>query len=120
MGLPGLPLGVPAGRRGGDGDGGVMGTSEGGAGAGRLVRGGALAGDADVPVVQREAVRDAWDQFRWLWDVLFAVAYVATTVLVLLDDGKPPSRTVAVLALAGIAAAYLVKGRRIIGDDDRT
>ncbi len=65
-------------------------------------------------------MKDAWDRFNWLWEILFAVAYAATTILVLLNDAVPPWKTVAVLALAGIAVAYLVKGRRLVGDDDRT
>ena len=65
-------------------------------------------------------MKDAWDRFNWLWEILFGVAYVATTILVLIDDNPPASKTVAVLAMSGIAAAYLVKGRRLVGDDDRT
>jgi len=62
-------------------------------------------------------VRDAWDRFHWLWDILFAVASVATTILVLLNDTGQPRKLVAVLALAGIAAAYLLRGRRLVTDD---
>ena len=62
-------------------------------------------------------MRDAWDRFHWLWDILFAVASVATTILVLLNDTGQPRKLVAVLALAGIAAAYLLRGRRLVTDD---
>ena len=45
--------------------------------------GGGGPGPADVPVDRRE-VKDAWDRFNWLWEILFAVAYAATTTLVVL------------------------------------
>jgi signal transduction histidine kinase len=62
-------------------------------------------------------VKDAWDRFNWLWEILFAVAYLATTVLVLLDEGDPVRTAVAVGALTALALTYLLWGRRIVRDD---
>jgi len=62
-------------------------------------------------------VKDAWDRFNWLWEILFAVAYVATTVLVLLDETDPVRAVVAVGALTALALTYLLWGRRVVRDD---
>ncbi|MEV6830216.1 sensor histidine kinase [Amycolatopsis sp. NPDC051102] len=61
---------------------------------------------------------DAWDRFNWLWEILFAVAYLATTTLVLLDGGDPLRTAVAVGALTALALSYLLWGRRLVRDDD--
>ncbi|WP_410564330.1 sensor histidine kinase [Amycolatopsis sp. cmx-4-61] len=60
---------------------------------------------------------DAWDRFNWLWEILFAVAYLATTLLVVLDEKNPVRTAVAVGALTGLALTYLLWGRRIVRDD---
>ncbi|SFW62285.1 sensor histidine kinase [Amycolatopsis australiensis] len=60
---------------------------------------------------------DAWDRFNWLWEILFAVAYLATTTLVLLDEPDPLRAGVAAGALTALALAYLGWGRRIVRDD---
>jgi uncharacterized membrane protein YfcA len=57
---------------------------------------------------------DAWERAFWLWEILFAVSYAGTTVLVLFEDSDATDKTVAVLCLAGIALAYLIQGRRVI------
>ncbi|OXM65502.1 sensor histidine kinase [Amycolatopsis vastitatis] len=62
-------------------------------------------------------MKDAWDRFNWLWEILFAVAYLATTVLVLLDGADPPRTAVAVGALTALALTYLLWGRRVVRDD---
>ncbi len=62
-------------------------------------------------------MKDAWDRFNWLWEILFAVAYLATTVLVLLDEGDPVRTAVAVGALTALALTYLLWGRRVVRDD---
>ncbi|WIX85983.1 sensor histidine kinase [Amycolatopsis sp. DG1A-15b] len=62
-------------------------------------------------------MRDAWDRFNWLWEILFAVAYLATTVLVVLDEGDPVRTAVAVGALTALALTYLLWGRRVVRDD---
>jgi signal transduction histidine kinase len=67
--------------------------------------------------VDRHEVKDAWDRFNWLWEILFAVAYVATTVLVLLDETDPVRAVVAVGALTALALTYLLWGRRVVRDD---
>ncbi|MEU5265008.1 sensor histidine kinase [Amycolatopsis sp. NPDC021455] len=63
-------------------------------------------------------MKDAWDRFNWLWEILFAVAYVATTTLVILDDEDPVRAAVAVGALTALALSYLLWGRRVVRDDD--
>jgi signal transduction histidine kinase len=67
--------------------------------------------------VDRHEVKDAWDRFNWLWEILFAVAYLATTVLVVLDEGDPVRTAVAVGALTALALTYLLWGRRVVRDD---
>ncbi|MEU4517589.1 sensor histidine kinase [Amycolatopsis sp. NPDC024027] len=62
-------------------------------------------------------MKDAWDRFNWLWEILFAVAYLATTVLVLLDEGDPVRTAVAVGALTALSLTYLLWGRRVVRDD---
>jgi signal transduction histidine kinase len=68
--------------------------------------------------VDRRELTNAWDRFNWLWEILFAVAYTATTGLVLLDGGDPARKAVAVAALTALALDYLLWGRRLIRDDD--
>jgi signal transduction histidine kinase len=67
--------------------------------------------------VDRHEVKDAWDRFNWLWEILFAVAYLATTTLVLLDETDPVRSVVAVGALTALALTYLLWGRRVVRDD---
>jgi signal transduction histidine kinase len=67
--------------------------------------------------VDRHEVKDAWDRFNWLWEILFAVAYLATTTLVLLDETDPVRSLVAVGALTALALTYLLWGRRVVRDD---
>jgi signal transduction histidine kinase len=67
--------------------------------------------------VDRREVKDAWDRFNWLWEILFAVAYLATTVLVVLDEDDPARAGVAVGALTALALTYLLWGRRVVRDD---
>ncbi|MFE0023087.1 sensor histidine kinase [Amycolatopsis sp. NPDC059021] len=62
--------------------------------------------------------RDAWDRFHWLWDVVFGVAYLGTAAYILTDNAVPAAKLVAVLALTGIALAYLLQGRRVLFAED--
>ncbi|WP_206785486.1 sensor histidine kinase [Amycolatopsis sp. MtRt-6] len=62
-------------------------------------------------------MKDAWDRFNWLWEVLFAVAYLATTLLVLLGPAGPPRKAVAAGALTALALSYLLWGRRLVRDE---
>ncbi|NBH11213.1 sensor histidine kinase [Amycolatopsis sp. SID8362] len=62
-------------------------------------------------------MKDAWDRFNWLWEILFAVAYLATTVLVVLDEADPLRTAVAVGALTALALTYLLWGRGVVRDE---
>ena len=62
--------------------------------------------------------QDAWDRFHYLWEILFAVAYVATTVLVAGNDTQPTEKTVAILALAGVAVSYALVGRHAVRNEN--
>ncbi|HWD02321.1 MAG TPA: sensor histidine kinase [Amycolatopsis sp.] len=57
---------------------------------------------------------DAWERSYWVWEVLFAVAFVATALLVLFDDVATAEKVVAETALVALALGYLVAGRRIM------
>ncbi len=61
---------------------------------------------------------NAWERSFWLWEVLFSITYVATTGLVLFEDGGTADKIVAVLCLSGIGVAYLVRGRRLVRGPD--
>jgi len=61
---------------------------------------------------------DAWKQSYWSWEVLYAVAYGATALLVLFDDGPVPLKVVSEAAMAVLALGYLVVGRRIVHGED--
>ena len=63
-------------------------------------------------------MKDAWDRFHWLWEILFAVAYLSTTALLLLDRADPARTAVAVTAITALALTYLLWGRRLVRDDD--
>ncbi|SEP28176.1 sensor histidine kinase [Amycolatopsis saalfeldensis] len=63
---------------------------------------------------------DAWQRSFWFWEVLFAVAYVATALLVLFDDVTTASKTVAEIALAALALSYLAAGRRLVKREDNS
>jgi signal transduction histidine kinase len=65
-------------------------------------------------------VTDAWQRSFWFWEVLFAVAYVATAFLVLFDDVTTASKVVAEIALAAVAVSYLVAGRRLVKREDNS
>jgi signal transduction histidine kinase len=58
---------------------------------------------------------DAWDRYRWVWHLAFALVLAAVTVLELLDAVRYGGRFwVAVAALAGIGVAYLLVGRLMV------
>ncbi len=61
---------------------------------------------------------NAWERSFWLWEVLFSITYVATTGLVLFEDGETVNKVVAVLCLGGIGVGYLVRGRRLVTGPD--
>ncbi|HEY2060602.1 sensor histidine kinase [Amycolatopsis sp. NBC_01480] len=63
---------------------------------------------------------DAWQRSFWFWEVLFAVAYVATALLVLFDDVTTAPKVVAETALAVLALSYLVAGRRLVKREDNS
>lgn len=64
--------------------------------------------------------RSAWQRFRWVWDVVFGVAYVGTVAYVLTDEPTTAiaARLVSVAALTGIAIVYLSQGRRALTRED--
>ncbi|MEU4666547.1 sensor histidine kinase [Amycolatopsis sp. NPDC023774] len=61
---------------------------------------------------------DAWERSFWVWEVLFAVVYVATALLVLFDDVSLAEKVVAETALAALLIGYFATGRRIVRTDD--
>ncbi|AUI61912.1 sensor histidine kinase [Amycolatopsis sp. BJA-103] len=61
---------------------------------------------------------NAWERSFWLWEVLFSITYVATTGLVLFEDGETVNKVIAVLCLGGIGVVYLVRGRRLVTGPD--
>ncbi|WP_238604079.1 sensor histidine kinase [Amycolatopsis sp. Poz14] len=64
---------------------------------------------------------DAWERSYWSWEVLFAVAYLATAFLVLFNDGSAAEKIVAESAMGAIAVGYLAVGRRVVhGEDNGT
>ena len=61
---------------------------------------------------------DAWDRYRWLWHLAFALILAAVTALALSGAVRHGGRTwVAVAALAGIGVSYLVLGRQAVRPD---
>ncbi len=58
--------------------------------------------------------RDASQQSYWAWEVLFAVAYVATAIMVAFTDSPVTDKVVAEVAMGTMALAYLVTGRRVV------
>ncbi|WP_020664493.1 sensor histidine kinase [Amycolatopsis benzoatilytica] len=57
---------------------------------------------------------DAWKQSYWSWEVLYAVAYAATALLVAFDDGPHALKVVSEAAMAALALGYLAFGRRVV------
>ncbi|WP_225731675.1 MULTISPECIES: sensor histidine kinase [unclassified Nocardia] len=62
----------------------------------------------------------AWQRFRWVWDVVFGVAYVGTVAYVLTEEPTTAvaARLVSVAALTGIAIVYLLQGRRVVASEN--
>ncbi|GAA3554832.1 sensor histidine kinase [Amycolatopsis ultiminotia] len=61
---------------------------------------------------------DAWRRSYWAWEVLFAVACVATVLLVLFDDPPVAAKAISAGAIGVLALGYLVTGRRIVHEQD--
>ena len=57
---------------------------------------------------------DAWKLSYWSWEVLYAVTYAATALLVLFDNGPLALKVVSESAMAALALGYVVFGRRIV------
>jgi signal transduction histidine kinase len=58
---------------------------------------------------------NAWQRWFWLWDLYFAIGFVAVAAVLLGDDsGNPAGRTVALGALGVMAVGYLAFGRAVI------
>jgi signal transduction histidine kinase len=81
---------------------------------------------ADVPVdrpqgelAARAETPDAWRRWYWLWEVYFAVGYVAMVVLLLFGDEAPAtSRAISIGMLTAMALWYAGFGRSAIVDRD--
>jgi signal transduction histidine kinase len=71
-------------------------------------------------VDEREAVTDAWERSYWFWEVLFAVTYVVTALLMLFDNVASAPKVVAESTLAAMALSYVAAGRRIVHDEDNS
>ncbi|MDT8911180.1 sensor histidine kinase [Amycolatopsis sp. PS_44_ISF1] len=63
---------------------------------------------------------DAWQRSFWFWELLFAVAYAATALLVLFDDLATGPKVVAEVALAALALSYPVAGRHVVKRADNS
>ena len=84
----------------------------------------------DVPVdePQRGLARartgpnvDAWERWFWLWELYFAVGYVALVVVLLYDGGTTTADTAgAVATVTAMAVWYVAFGRRVILQDQQT
>ncbi|MFD8496502.1 sensor histidine kinase [Amycolatopsis sp. NPDC059657] len=62
---------------------------------------------------------DIWDRWYWIWESYFAVAYLATIALILLNDTSDTAAKLASsAAVTGILVAYLLLGRRSVRDHD--
>ncbi|MEC3979567.1 sensor histidine kinase [Amycolatopsis sp. H20-H5] len=55
---------------------------------------------------------NAWERWFWLWEVLFAIAFLSTAGLILADDGSGPAKWISLAAVVGLPIAYLALGRR--------
>jgi len=80
----------------------------------------------DVPVDQPQgglgtgAATDAWLRWFWLWEVYFAIGYVACVLLLLSqDDVTPAGHAGAISALTAMAIWYVTFGRGAIAASGR-
>jgi signal transduction histidine kinase len=63
---------------------------------------------------------NAWRRWFWLWDLYFAIGFVAVALVLLGDgDGNPTSRVVAISALGAMAVGYVAFGRAVITADEQ-
>jgi signal transduction histidine kinase len=72
-------------------------------------------------VEQPQGVTDANDRWYWLWDVYFAIVYLAVTVLLFALD-RPhgtADRAISVSALSAIGVLYVFLGRPALADEGR-
>jgi signal transduction histidine kinase len=75
---------------------------------------------ADVPLdEQARRLTDAWRRWFWLWDLYFAIAFVAMALVLLGEDAASTvDHTVAVGAVAAMAVWYVTFGRPAIAKHD--
>jgi signal transduction histidine kinase len=60
---------------------------------------------------------DAWVRWYWLWDVYFALGYVAAVVVLLAEDeATPVQHVVSVGCVTAMGALYVFYGRAVIVD----
>jgi signal transduction histidine kinase len=74
---------------------------------------------ADVPVDQQtRRLTDAWRRWFWLWDLYFALGFVAVTIALLADDDAATvDHVVSVGAVGAMAIWYFAYGRAAIAAD---
>ena len=64
---------------------------------------------------------DAWVRWYWLWDLYFALGYVAAVVVLFEDDDATPvGHVVAIGCVTAMAVLYVFYGRAIITDAARS
>lgn len=75
---------------------------------------------ADLPLdEQARRLNDAWRRWFWLWDVYFAIAFVAVPLVLLGEDAASTvDHTVAVGSVAAMAVWYVAFGRPVITTSD--
>jgi signal transduction histidine kinase len=68
---------------------------------------------------QTRRLTDAWRRWFWLWDLYFALGFVAVTIALLAeDDAATVDHVVSVGAVGAMAIWYLTYGRAVIAADD--
>jgi signal transduction histidine kinase len=76
---------------------------------------------ADVPVDQQASGlrSEAWRRWYWLWDVYFAIGFVAIFLVLFAEgDVTPVGRVVACSAVVAMAVWYVAYGRPVTAPDE--
>lgn len=73
----------------------------------------------DLPLdEQARRLTDAWRRWFWLWDLYFAIGFVAVSLVLLADDASRLEHTVSVGAVVVMAVWYITFGRPAINVRD--